>query len=157
MPSTRYTLRLPPALDRAVQAHLQTTGTPFAVLMREALSAYLADTPPTAPLTAPLTPADSADTLRAIQDHLADLTIRVKVLEEILTHADRSADSPADRAADRSADRARTPADTPTRRARGQRKLTPRQIRALRDKHLRGVPIPALMEEYGISKPGFQA
>jgi hypothetical protein len=33
-----------------------------------------------------------------------------------------------------------------------QRKLTPRQVRALRDKHLRGVPVPALMEEYGISR-----
>jgi hypothetical protein len=35
---------------------------------------------------------------------------------------------------------------------RGQRKLTPRQIRALRDKHRRGVPVPALVEEYGISR-----
>jgi hypothetical protein len=40
---------------------------------------------------------------------------------------------------------------TPARAAR-QRKLTPRQIRALRDKHLRGVPVPALMEEYGLSR-----
>jgi hypothetical protein len=32
------------------------------------------------------------------------------------------------------------------------RKLTPSQIRALRDKHLRGVPVPALMDEYGISR-----
>jgi hypothetical protein len=42
------------------------------------------------------------------------------------------------------------PAATPARRR--ARKLTPRQIRALRDKHLRGVPLPALLEEYGISK-----
>jgi hypothetical protein len=35
---------------------------------------------------------------------------------------------------------------------RRARKLTSRQIRALRDKHLRGVPVPALMEEYGISR-----
>jgi predicted transcriptional regulator len=34
----------------------------------------------------------------------------------------------------------------------GQRKLTPRQVRALRDKRRRGVPIPALMEEYGLSR-----
>jgi hypothetical protein len=47
MPSTRYTVRLPAALDAAVQAHLRATGLPFAVLIREALSAYLADTPPT--------------------------------------------------------------------------------------------------------------
>jgi hypothetical protein len=30
--------------------------------------------------------------------------------------------------------------------------LTPRQLRALRGKHRRGVPVPALMEEYGISR-----
>jgi hypothetical protein len=35
---------------------------------------------------------------------------------------------------------------------RRARKLTSRQIRALRDKHLRGVPVPALMEEYGLSR-----
>ena len=58
-PSTRYTLRLPPALDAAVQEQLRTTGTPFAVLMRDALTAYLADTPPTGRPT----PADNgADT-----------------------------------------------------------------------------------------------
>jgi hypothetical protein len=31
-------------------------------------------------------------------------------------------------------------------------RLTPRQQRALRDKHRRGVPVPALMDEYGISR-----
>jgi len=36
--------------------------------------------------------------------------------------------------------------------SRGRRKLTPRQVRALRDKHLRGVPVPALLDEYGISR-----
>jgi DNA invertase Pin-like site-specific DNA recombinase len=35
---------------------------------------------------------------------------------------------------------------------RGQRKLTPRQQRALRDKYQRGVSVPALMDEYGISR-----
>jgi len=39
-PSPRYTVRLPPALDALVQARVQA-GTPFAVLIREALSAYL--------------------------------------------------------------------------------------------------------------------
>jgi hypothetical protein len=34
----------------------------------------------------------------------------------------------------------------------GQRKLTPRQVRALRDKRHRGVSIEALMEEYAISR-----
>ena len=52
MPSTRYTVRLPAPLDTAVQEYLRTSGTAFATLMREALTAYLADTPPTGPLTA---------------------------------------------------------------------------------------------------------
>ena len=33
-----------------------------------------------------------------------------------------------------------------------QRKLTPRQVRALRDKHQHGVPVPALIEEYGLAR-----
>jgi hypothetical protein len=46
-----------------------------------------------------------------------------------------------------------TAADVPqARTVGGQRKLTPRQQRALRDKHQRGVPVPALMEEYGLSR-----
>jgi predicted HicB family RNase H-like nuclease len=36
--------------------------------------------------------------------------------------------------------------------SRDRHKLTPRQVRALRDKHLRGVPVPALLEEYDISR-----
>ena len=143
MPSTRYTVRLPPALDAAVQEHIRTSGTPFAVLIRDALSAYLADTPPTGLPT----PADSADTLRELQEKLADVTTRVKVIEEILTTWPQFADIPptyADMSADRSADTAPT--------GRGQRKLTPRQQRALRDKYQRGVSVPALMDEYGISR-----
>jgi hypothetical protein len=35
---------------------------------------------------------------------------------------------------------------------RGQRKLTPRLVRALRDKRHRGVSIEALMEEYALSR-----
>jgi hypothetical protein len=104
-------------LDAQVQARVQA-GTPFAVLIREALLAYLADTPPTAALTA----ADSADSLRHVQAQLAALTARVAALEQAPTvpgrtptprrhHADRSADR-ALTAADRSADTAPTPADT---------------------------------------------
>jgi len=49
------------------------------------------------------------------------------------------------------------PSDTSTpgvqpKTIRGRHKLTPRQVRALRDKHLRGVPVPALLDEYGISR-----
>ena len=41
-PRPRYTVRLPSALDALVQARVEA-GTPFAVLIRAALSAYLAD------------------------------------------------------------------------------------------------------------------
>jgi hypothetical protein len=92
-PSSRYTLRLPPPLAAAVQAYLRTSGTPFAVLMRAALAAYLADTPPTGPPTL----TDSADTFRERQEQGAELTTRVKVIEEILTRwpqlVDRNADT----------------------------------------------------------------
>jgi hypothetical protein len=81
MPSIRYTVRLPPALDAAVQERIRTAGTPFAVLIRDALSAYLADTTPTGLPT----PADSANTFRELQEKLADVTTRVKVIEEMLT------------------------------------------------------------------------
>jgi hypothetical protein len=60
---------LPQALDARVQAQVRA-GTPFAILIREALSAYLTDTPPTETLTAAdrtPTPADSTDTGRVPQ------------------------------------------------------------------------------------------
>ena len=77
----------------------------------------------------------------------AECETRVKVIEEMLTTWPQFADTPptdADISANRSAD----PAPT----GRGQRKLTPRQQRALRDKYQRGVSVPALMDEYGISR-----
>ncbi len=49
-PTTRYTVRLSPALAALVQERIRTSGTPFAVLLREALSAYLAASPPPGPL-----------------------------------------------------------------------------------------------------------
>ena len=146
MPSTRYTVRLPLALDTAVQEYLRTAGTAFATLMRDALTAYLADTPPTGTLTPAPTPADRhADSLSSLGEQLALLRARVEALEQVLTGGRQPADS--------SADSVPTGADTPqARTAGGQRKLTPRQVRALRDKHRRGVPVPALMEEYGLSR-----
>ena len=69
-PSPRYTVRLPPALDALVQARLRVSGIPFAVLLRDALAAYLADTPPTVTPTVTPTPADSADTVRMLQEQL---------------------------------------------------------------------------------------
>jgi len=119
---------------------LETTRPPFGTLIREALSAYLADKMPTGiPLF-----ADSTDPLTVLHAHGTDLMARVKVIEEILTAWSQRAD--------RKADRPRASRAQPT-PARGQRTLTPRQQRALRDTHLRGVPVAALQEEYGLSKP----
>ena len=124
-PSPRYTVRLPPALDALVQERIRASGTPFALVVRAALSAYLADTPPTGTPTG----ADrSADTIEALQAQLVGLTKRVAAIEHMLTRlrrlADRSADSLADRLAayadtqltpaDSDADTPPTPADTPT-------------------------------------------
>ena len=137
MSSQRYTIRLPEALAALVHARVQT-GTSFAVLMRDALTAYLLDTPPAG--APPL--ADRLDTLGA---QLAILRARVEALEQVLT---RCRQPPATRAA--------TPppsADTaPVRVPVGQFKLTPRQVRALRAKRARGVPIKVLMQEFEISK-----
>ena len=110
------------------------SGTPFAVLIREALAAYLADTPPPGPLP----PAASAATRRELQAQLAALTTRVEALEH------GPSPLPTERRQPAATPRARTPV--------GQRKLTPRQVRALRAKRGRGTPIKALMEEYGLSK-----
>ncbi len=121
-PNTRYTVRLPPALDALIQERIRTSGTPFAVLIREALSAYLADTPPPGPL--PL--AASANTLGELQAQLATLTTRVEALEQ------GQSSLPTERRQPTATPRARTPV--------GQRKLTPRQVRALRAKRARGTP-----------------
>src|SRR5215471_297614 len=136
-PASRYTVRLPAPLDALVQARVRA-GTPFAVLIREALSAYRADTPPTSALT---TAADSAHTLQHLSEQLAILHIRVDALEQVLTRRRRSAD--------RDAHRTLTPADTAVARLpRGQYKLTPRQVTAQR---ARGTLIKALM--LGMASP----
>jgi hypothetical protein len=97
MPSPRYTVRVPEPLHTLVQEYMVLHRTPFAVLIRDALSAYLADTTPTVTPT----PADSADTLSKLQAQLADVTARVKVIEEMLTKWPPFADSPADTSTDR--------------------------------------------------------
>src|SRR6266446_1188037 len=115
-PSPRYYVRLPPALDALVQARVRT-GTPFAMLIREALSAYLADSmPPPAdrtPTPPALTPADSADMVHVLGEQLAILRARVKALEYVLTQRRHHADRPADRPADTRADTTPIGADTP--------------------------------------------
>jgi len=104
------------------------------LLIRDALAASLAASPPPGPLT----PAASADTLCELQAQLAALTTRVEALEH------GQSPLPPERRQPAATPRARTPV--------GQRKLTPRQVRALRTKRARGTPIKALMEEYGLSK-----
>jgi hypothetical protein len=96
-----------------------------AVLIREALSAYLADT---------ATPADHATPVQALQEQLAALTQRVEALEQAPLRRRQRVDTPL----------ARIPG--------GQPKLTPRQITLLRAKRARGVPIKVLIEEFAISR-----
>jgi hypothetical protein len=132
MPSPRYTVRLPQALDALVQARVQA-GTPFAVLIREALAAYLADTAPTGHVP---TAADAADSVQALGEQLALLRTRVEALEQVLTRrrqdADTSADTPAATAPTRDADSAPTPADTRAIHSHQPRAGRPRSALGLR-------------------------
>jgi hypothetical protein len=82
MPSQKFTIRLPPALASAVQAHLAATGGLFADLARAALSAYLADTPPTG---ADIQADTSADRLTALEIAVDALTQRMDSLEHART------------------------------------------------------------------------
>src|SRR4029450_11465666 len=99
-PLPRYTVRLPHALDALVQAKVRG-GTPFAVLIREALSVYLADMPPTEALTVPPPPADSDDIVRGLGEQLSILRSRVEALEQVLTRRRETVDKGADRCAER--------------------------------------------------------
>jgi hypothetical protein len=124
------------------------------------LDALAASEPPMAastPVVAAERPPAAADTLMELQIRVAALTTRVEILEYALAPSGQEATpTPSDTAATEpptAATEAPTPADTSqSHTRRGQRKLTPRQQRALRDKRLRGVSIEALMEEYGISR-----
>src|SRR6266702_2665109 len=89
MPNPRYTVRLPPVLDALVQEHIRASGMPWAVLIQEALAAYLVDTP----LTGTPTPPGSTDIVRELQAQLAALTARVDALE----HAPTRRRQPTDR------------------------------------------------------------
>jgi len=123
MPSPRYTLRLPHALAAQVQARVEA-GTPFAVLMRDALAAYLADTTPTGSPTEEPTGADSADTLRTLQEHLSALAMRVAALEQAPTGSRQERTPRDDRAPTGALAGADTTAFDPTRHRLGR--LCPR-------------------------------
>jgi hypothetical protein len=127
----RVTIRLSPELYTQLQAHGRH-GPPLAAIVRHALVEYLGRQPGTPERTVELATAAAvmAARLDGLQEQVEELAAR---LETLAAHG-------------------QPPAATPARTVPGQRKLTPRQVRALRDKHLRGVPVPALMEEYDLSR-----
>jgi hypothetical protein len=120
--SPRFTVRLPEPLAAVVQEHIRTTGTPFAILVREALSAYCADTAPTGTPTG----ADTADTVRMLQVQLAAVTIRLEEIESTLARVRQRADTPADTTST-AADRPPTPADRPADRGADRAPTGPRR------------------------------
>jgi hypothetical protein len=131
----RVTIRL----TREVYAQLQARGShgqPLAAIVRHALVEYLSRQPETSEHAVELATAVAAMAARldGLQEQVEQLAARLETMA--------ASEQP-------SAARPRQPGQPPAAR---QRKLTPRQIRALRDKHRRGVPIAALMDEYGISR-----
>lgn len=131
----RVTIRLSPELYAQLQAR-GSHGQPLAAIVREALVEYLSRQPATPQSFGELamTVAAMAAKLDGLQAQVEDLAVRV---EPLVASGQPVADTP------------RQPSAAS---GRASRKLTPRQVRALRDKHRRGVPVPALMEEYGISR-----
>jgi len=94
--------------------------------------------------------------LRDMQRSMERLTEVIEALHGELRQMQQERGSrvqppPAQAQLERSMPPALDTADTPA-PGRFQRKLTPHQQRALRDKHRRGVAVPALMDEYGISR-----
>jgi hypothetical protein len=151
----RVTIRLTPDLYAQLEA-CGSHGQPLAAIVRQALLEYVArqpETPPAVPDMA-LMLAALAARLDTLQDQVEALTAQVETLAAtrqppVATRQPQAAMADADRQP--AADVAAAPL-APARPRRGRRQLTPRQVRALRDKHLRGVPVPALMEEYGLSR-----
>ena len=147
-------------------------GTRVSDIIREALEAYLGMRPTARPTNSLLSDSvsDLSTRLDAIVSDLSDIHNRLDRLEaregqpaRVRQHptargAARPTPTPAPRGPTAPGQDTLTPelppaADTPQpRTVGGQRKLTPRQVRALRDKHRRGVSVPALMEEYDISR-----
>lgn len=99
----RYTIRLPLALAAQVEAHI-AAGTPFPVLIREALGAYLGRA------------AGSADDpLTILAAQLAALTVRVETLERQTAPASAPTDAPPGRVEPLGGQAAPTDAPTPKR------------------------------------------
>jgi hypothetical protein len=156
--SPKISFRLSADLQAALAAHVRQHGGRVSDIVREALEAYLG-VRPTARPTDQTPMSDTSDTVSDLAARVGALVSDVARLQERLERLDAYRTTRPPRARQRptppqpALPPANPPADPPQARApRGQRKLTPRQVRALRDKHQRGVPVPALMEEYGISK-----
>jgi hypothetical protein len=146
--SSKISFRLSPALQAALAAHVGQ-GRRVSDILREALEAYLGVCPTDSP-TAPPMPdivsgaiEDLSGRVTTMARALADIQARLERLEARETPPAHVGQGPTVRP---------TPVDRAQAPPRGTRKLTPRQIRALRDKHRRGVPVPALMDEYQISR-----
>jgi hypothetical protein len=128
-------------------------------IVREALEAYLGLRPTERP-TEPGQGSDTPDTVSDLAARVNAVVSDIASLQERLERLDAYLTTRTPRVRQRPTQRPTPPQPEPapavdTRQARtagGQRKLTPRQVRALRDKHRRGVPVLALMDEYGISR-----
>lgn len=159
--SPKISFRLSPALQAALAARVRQHGGRMSDSVREALEAYLG-LRPTERATEQGTVSDRtqvSDTMSDISAKISGLVSDIVGVQERLEELEAYLETRQPRVRQRPTERpteGRTPAttaDTPqARTGGGQRKLTPRQVRALRDKHLRGVSIAALQEEYGISR-----
>jgi hypothetical protein len=128
----RVTIRLSQELYAQLAAR-SSQGQPLAAIVCDALADYLARQPetPPSPETLAVTVAAMAARLDGLQDQIEALAARV----------------------DTRAASGRPPAaHKPTRPPSGQRKLSATQRRELHRKRARGIPIKALMEEYGFSR-----
>jgi hypothetical protein len=133
----RVTIRLTPEIYAQLQAR-GSQGPPLAAIVRHALVDYLSRQPET-----PQNAVELATAVAAMAARLDGLQAQVEALAARVETVAASGPPVAD---------AHRPPPAATAARPGPRKLTPRQVRALRDKHRRGVPVPALMEEYGISR-----
>jgi hypothetical protein len=157
--SPKISFRLSADLQAALATRVRQHGGRASDIVREALEGYLGLRPTERP-TAPEQLSDTSDTVSDLAARVNALVSDIASLEERLERLEAYRTARTPRVRQRPTPRPTVPqpepppaADTPqARTAGGQRKLTPRQQRALRDKHQRGVPVPALMEEYGISR-----
>jgi predicted DNA-binding protein len=151
MPESRITIRLTPQLHALVSDIVSQHGRRMSDIMREALELYLGVRPTQAPQSSANVSAATAAMSAMLSDTMSGLTsilAEVSALRERLQQLEGRLDELSASTSQRQP-RDKTPRDqAPV----GVRKLTPRQVAALRRKRQRGVPIKALIEEYGISK-----